>query len=65
MKWLYDIIKELPNSTKTLIVILIIVIAGGVYFAKEYFSYKVALIHEQNEYGTKVRSLEVALENCE
>ena len=65
MKWIVDILNTLDKKTKTIVVILMVVMAGCIYFAKEYFDYKIKYLHEQNESGTRIRNLEVALENCQ
>ena len=64
MKWLYDIIKDLPVIVKTIIVILVLLVGGAYYILKAAWEHEENLIEINNKYSTEKRSLEIALENC-
>jgi hypothetical protein len=69
MKWLKEIVVELAKKVSAkhaFLLLLFLFLAGsGYYFLDRYLTYKEYLIHEQNYYGTRIQSLEIALEYCQ
>jgi hypothetical protein len=59
------LIGTLPRLSKTLIIILIIILVGGYFYVKAMWAHEDKQLEIINKYSSEKRSLEVALENCQ